>query len=106
MADKTPLEYVSDVTELNEIHEFLQDPAVDEAMGIIVKLYSVNGHIDPSKVPALIIKLQAYAAQCALKAKYYMVFDKDAKKKNIYFTLEDALNNVVAALKYSAKYGT
>jgi hypothetical protein len=103
---KTPLEYVSQVTELNEMSDFMQDPVVDEAMGIVVKLYSVNGHVDPGKVPALIIKLQAYAAHCALKSKYYTVFKKDSQRKNVYYTLEDALDKIVAALKYSARYGT
>ena len=106
MENKTPLEYVSQVTELNEMREFLNDPIVDDAMDILVKLYMKEGHVPPAKIPELIVKLQSYAGACALKAKYYMQWEKDTKKKNTYFTLEDALDKIVAALKISARYGS
>lgn len=105
METKPTLEYVSEVTELYEMCEFLQDPVVDKSMDLIVKLYVKEGSVPPATVPNLIVKLQAYAAHCALKAKYYMVFEKDMKKKNVYFTLEDALDKIVQALKYTAKFG-
>jgi RecJ-like exonuclease len=100
------LEYVSQITELNEMCDFLNDPVVDKSMEIIVKLYMKDGSVDPTAVPKLVIKLQAYAAHCALQAKYYTVFKKDMQRKNVYYTLEDALDKVVQALKYTVRFGS
>lgn len=105
---KTPLEWISQITELNDIHEFMQDPAVDQAMGYLIKIYMKEGLVPPAKVPQLIVELQALAGICALKAKYFTVFEKggeNSKRKNVYYTIENALDNLVNSLKYSARFG-
>lgn len=106
--EKTILEYVSDVTELAKISAFMEDPVVDEAMGYVVKL-SVKNSVPGQAVAPLVVKLEALAGQCALKAKYYMVWSKTEKdagpKKNTYLTLEDALHNLANAIKHFNKTG-
>lgn len=102
----SPLEYVSRVTELNDLCDFLQDSVIDETMDLIVKLYVKDGYVPPDKVPGIIVKLQSVSAQCALKAKYYMIIEKDSSKKNIYFTLREILDKIVDSLKYVARYGS
>jgi hypothetical protein len=103
--DYTTLDWVSMVTEINDVHEFMQDEVVDEAMALIVKLCVKSGSVPPNVAAKLVVHMQALAAQCAIKAKYYTVLNKDSQKKNIYYTLEDALNNLVNAIKYSLRMG-
>lgn len=106
--DKTLLDYVSEVTELNEISKFMNDPVVDEAMGFVVKL-SVKNSVPFQSVAPLVVKLEALAGQCALKAKYYMVWAKTepnaGPKKNTYLTLEESLHNLANAIKHFNKTG-
>jgi hypothetical protein len=106
--DKTVLEYVSTVRELMEMAAYVNDPIVDEAMDTVVKLSVKGDKLPAGAVAPLIVRLQAMAGQCAMKAKYYTVFEKgpeSSKKKNVYYTLEEALDKIVQALKYTAKNG-
>lgn len=104
------VEYVSQVREIMEISEYMQDPILDEALGYVVKLSvkSTKEVIPPGAVSNLVIKLQSIAGQCAVKAKYYTVFEKGpeaSKRKNVYYTVEESLDKIVNALKYGAKNG-
>lgn len=105
--DKHPLEYVSSITELNEIHEFMQDDKVDRAMDYVVKLM-MKPDVPAAKAPQLVTELQAMATYFAIQSKFYSVFRKGpefSKKKNVYYTLAENMNHLVNALKYSAKNG-
>jgi len=87
--------------------EFMNDPDLDYALDLIIKLIA-KPDVPATKAPDLIVKMQALSAKFALMARYYTTFEKggeNAKKKNVYFTAEDAINKIVDALKYSARYG-
>lgn len=99
---------VSKITELNDIIDFMNDPVIDEAMHIVVKL-SVKEQVPPATIAPLITKIQALAVQCSLKGKFYMVFEKGgdaAKRKGTYLTMAKGLDDLTQALKYQAKTGT
>ncbi len=106
MDKKTLLEDVSNIVELNDIYTFMNDPVVDEALDLVVRL-SVKENVPPNVVPPLILKVKALSAQCAIKAKYYTVFEKagpdNSKKKNVYYTLHESLDAIANALKFVAK---
>lgn len=99
---------VSEITELNDLHEFLQDEKLDRAMNLVVQL-SVKNHVSPEKARALVVELQALSAIFAMKAVSYKTFRRDKAgtennfKKDVYYSLRDAIDRVVDALKYSAK---
>jgi hypothetical protein len=103
------LEYINQVTEFNDIHEFMNDPELDEAMGIIVKIM-MKPDIPAVQAVALIGKLQAMSAKFGILATYYTTVAKgptgsiNHTKKNIYYTTKDSLDKVVDALKYVARY--
>jgi hypothetical protein len=56
----------------------------------------------PIEVVALeIVKLQAIAAKCAMRATYMANVDKsDRPRKNMYFTASAEIDKIVSALKY------
>jgi hypothetical protein len=107
MIDKPIIEVISELTEFNDIKEFMNDKDLDYALDLIIKLIA-KPDVPSTKAPDLIVKMQALSAKFALMARYYTTFEKggeNAKKKNVYFTAEDAINKIVDALKYSARYG-
>jgi hypothetical protein len=55
---ESTLDYINQVTEFNDIHEFMQDADLDEAMAIIVKIM-MKPDIPSVQAVALIGKLQA-----------------------------------------------
>jgi hypothetical protein len=107
--DEDISQQINDITEFNDISEFLQDSDVDEAMEIIIRLIAKPNV--PHKVAApLIVKLQALSAKFSLMAKYHMLYTPTvkedrtkSKKKNTYLDLSDSLEKLANALKYLAR---
>lgn len=103
----TPMELISQVTELNDLSEFMQDPELDRAMHLMVRLYNEKGKMNPSQAAALIVELQALASEFAFKATFYMGIGKkgqaETHKKNVYMTAKEAINRLVDSLKYVSK---
>lgn len=105
MIDKSVIEVISELTEFNDMKEFMNDKDLDYALDLIIKLIA-KPDVPAAKAPELIIKIQALASKFAMLSRYYTTFEKggdNSKKKNVYYTAEEALNNLVAALKYSMK---
>lgn len=108
MSEKSVLEYVSEVSEFNHISGLVQDETLDKALGYVVRL-CMRPDIPPAQAVQLIIQLQAYGAYFKTKANYYTNVDKGKvgteqnQKKNIYFTMSENMDNIVAALKYTLR---
>ena len=86
----------------------LNDSDLDQALDLIIKLIS-KPDVPSATAPALIVKLQAISAKLSVLARYYTTFEKGgdaSKKKNTYYTAADAIDKLVDALKYSARYGS
>jgi hypothetical protein len=99
------LEKISEVTEFNDIKEFMNDQELDAALEAIIKIIA-KPDIPPAAASILIIKLQAISAKLAVLARYYTTLEKGevaSKKKNVYYTVSDSLDKLVAALKYGTK---
>lgn len=107
LTDKPMIDIISEITEFNDMKEFMGDPDLDYALDLIIKLIA-KPDVPSSKAPDLIIKMQALSAKFAMLSRFYTTFEKggeNAKKKNVYYTAEEAINRLVDALKYSARYG-
>jgi hypothetical protein len=109
MADDDVLALVSKIVEFNEISDFMQDDELDKAMATVVKLIVRAGEVPPQKIPPLIVELQALSTKFAILASYYANMGKsgvrEVQKKNMYYTLKEALPLLVNALKYQSKTG-
>jgi hypothetical protein len=107
MTEKATIDLISELTEFNDLKEFMNDKDLDFALDLIIKLIT-KPDVPSSKAPDLIVKMQALSAKFAVLSRYYTTFEKggdNAKKKNVYYTAEEAINRLVDALKYSARYG-
>jgi hypothetical protein len=99
------LEQINNITEFNDIRDFMNDPDIDAALEAIVKII-VKPEIPPTATSVMIIKLQALSAKFSILARYYTTMEKGeiaSKKKNVYYTVSDSIDKLVAALKYGVK---
>jgi hypothetical protein len=100
-------EQISEITEFNELSKYMNDPDLDEALSLVIKLI-IKPDVPSAKAPELIVRLQALSAKFTMQKRYYMTFEKgtDASiKKNTYASISDAIDKVVDSLKYIARYG-
>ena len=107
MSNENTINLISGITEFNDLSEFMQDKDLDIALDLIIKLIS-KPDVPSTTAPGLIVKLQAISAKLAIQARYYTTFEKggdNSKKKNTYYTAAEAIDKLVDALKYSARYG-
>jgi len=106
---ESTLEFISQVTEFNDLHEYMKDPELDEALALIVKIM-MKPDIPSVQAVALIGKLQAMSAKFAILATYYTTIAKGPSgsvnntKKNVYYTMKESIDKIVDALKYLARY--
>ena len=101
------IDQISELTEFNDLSEFMQDKDLDIALDLIIKLIS-KPDVPSTAAPSLIVKLQAISAKFSVLARYYTTFEKggeNSKKKNTYYTVSEAIDKLVDSLKYSARYG-
>jgi hypothetical protein len=111
MNDNNTLELISQITEFNDLHLFMQDDQLDKALAIIVKLL-MNPDVPASKAPLLIIELQAMSTKFAMLASVYSTIAKDKagtennNKKNIYYSAKESIDKLVDALKYVVRYNS
>lgn len=107
---ESPLTLVSEITEFNDLSEFMQDEQLDRALDIVVKLM-VRKDVPTAKAIPLIIELQALSTKFAVMGKVYETIkagpakSEAAHKKNLYKNMNAALDKLVDALKYIPKQG-
>lgn len=111
MENKNTLELISEITEFNDLHEFMKDEHLDKVLSIVVKLL-MNPDVPAAKAPQLIIELQAMSTKFSVLASIYSTIMKDKagtdnnNKKNVYYSVKEALDKLVDALKYVVRYNS
>ncbi len=89
--------------EFVEIAEFVDDETFTDALAKVVKIIT-NPDIPPPAAVKLIVLLQAYSAKFSMLASYYANVKKENRaKKNLYFSMAKALDDLVSSLKYMVK---
>ncbi len=107
MTPEEILELVTKITEINDTSAFMNDENLDLALAYVVKL-AVNPDIPYATAMRLIVQLQALSNIFSIKRRALMTISDDrsaesSKRKNVYSTVADDLDKLVAALKYYAK---
>jgi hypothetical protein len=106
---ETTLDYINQITEFNDVHEFMNDADLDEALALIVKIM-MKPDIPSSQAVVLISKLQAMSAKFGVLATWYTTVEKGPSgsinntKKHVYYTMKDSIDKLVDSLKYVARY--
>lgn len=100
---ETTVEILNKISQFNDISEYMQDEQLTETLVIISKLIA-NPDIPPAKLTVTITRLQAMSAKFAMLASWYSHVKKDDRaKKNIYYSIKEATDRLVDALKYSVR---
>jgi len=103
------IDLINQISEFSDIHEFIKDNELDEAMAAIVKIIS-KPDIPPTQAVTLIAKLQAISAKFSILASWYSTAAKGPTgspnniKKNIYYSAKESLDKMVDSLKYIVRY--
>ena len=109
--DKNTLQLISDITEFNDLHEYMKDEHLDKALAIVVKIL-MNPEVPSAKAPMLIMELQAMSTKFAVMASVYSTIAKDKagtinnNKKNVYYSVKESIDKLVDALKYVVRYNS
>ena len=111
MSDLNTLELISQITEFNDLHGYMNDEHLDKSLAIVVKLL-MNPDVPSARAPILIIELQAMSTKFAMMASVYSTIAKDKagtennNKKNIYYSAKESIDKLVDALKYVVRYSS
>ena len=111
MTELNTLELISQITEFNDLHSYMNDVHLDKSLAIVVKLL-MNPDVPSAKAPILIIELQAMSTKFAMMASVYSTIAKDKagtennNKKNIYYSAKESIDKLVDALKYVVRYNS
>lgn len=99
---------VSEITEFNDMSEFLQDTDIDTVMNTVIKIIA-KPNLPAQAAIKIIVELQAISCKFNLMADSYMYVSKpktgtpEQRKKAIYKATADHLDDLVAAIKYVLK---
>lgn len=103
--EKTVLELISEVDEFAGMHELFKDSDLDIALSRIVRLVA-NPDLNPISAAQAITKLQALASKFRVQAAWLKNVEKpkpgttEYHRKNMLYSVIEALENLVASLKY------
>ena len=101
--EETQKTTIDAINGLAEIADYMNDEELTTALTFIAKVI-LKPDIPMNVVTVEIVRLQAIAAKMSFKATWMANVDKgDRAKKNIYFTAASAINDLVAALKYTTR---
>ena len=95
---------ISQISELDEIAQYVGDEQLTEALEVLVKLI-LKPDIPPQVAVYEIVRLQAIAAKLKMRGVWMANVDKTGNRaiKNLYYAAADELDKLVSALKFSVK---
>lgn len=102
---KTPLEYLSEVQDLVDLNDFIQDEDFGEALGLALKCI-VKPDLPPAVAREALVQMEAYSFKFRMMGQVFMTIKKapagkpENMKKNVYFSVSEACHELAAALKY------
>lgn len=106
--EKTVLELISEVDEFLEMHKEFNDGDLDIALSKIVRII-MNPDINPAVATTAIIHLQGLSSKFYIQASYMKNVSKpkpgtqEYQKKNMFYAMNEALNQLINALKYAVR---
>lgn len=97
------MDLLEEIQEINAVSKFMEDENIDQVLAQCVKIVA-KPDIPPQVASVLIVKMSAMCMLFRVKAKNYMILEKDApnasQKKNFYMTVSDSLQELINSLKY------
>lgn len=104
----TSLEHISNIQDLVDLHDFMGDRDLAEAMELAVKCIA-KPDPSPATTRAVLLKMQGYAFKFRMQAATYTYIHKgrtgepENVKKNVYFAASEQCHELAQTLKYLLK---
>lgn len=108
MADKHPLEYLSEAQDLMDLNDFMKDDDFGNALDLALKCI-VKPVIPHAEARRALVLMQAYAFKFKMQGQVYMTIKKGAAgsgenhKKNVYYSMSEQCHELAQTLKYVCK---
>ena len=108
MAIESPLQYISKIQDLVDLHDFMDNEEFTEAMDLALKCIA-DPNIPVATARAALIKMQAFAFQFRMQAAVYTYLKKGSAgteantRKNVYFAVSEQCHELAQTLKYFVK---
>lgn len=105
---KHPLEYLSEVQDMIDLHEYLGEDSVAEAIDLALKCIA-KPNVPPAEARKALILFQAFALKFEMQGYVYMQIRPgktgsiENAKKNVYFKLSKQCHEMAQTLKYLSK---
>lgn len=102
------LEYISNLQDLVDLHEFMDSPELTQAMELAVKCIA-KPDMPPVVARTALLQMQGLAFQFRMQAATYTYIHTGKTgtpeniKKNIYFAASEQCHNMAQTLKYLLK---
>lgn len=102
------LEHLSKLQDLIDLHEFMKDADLAEAMNLAIKCIA-KPDMPPSVARTALLKMQGFAFQFRMQAATYTYIHtgkagtEENKKKNVYFAASEQCHEMAQTLKYLVK---
>lgn len=106
--DDNPVVMVNELNNVwaEEATDYMEDDDFGKVLDLVYRIIN-EGNVDITKVPLMLVRLEAYAVKFRMRYVAYMSFKKGTDeanmKKNHYKELYTGLDRLVDALKYLAK---
>lgn len=103
-----PLEHLSNIQDLMDLSDFMDNPELTEAMELAVKCIA-KPDMPPVVARKALLKMQGFAFQFRMQAATFTYIHKgkagtdENVKKNIYFAASEQCHELAQTLKYIAK---
>lgn len=103
-----PLEYLSNIQDLVDLHDFMQDEELAGAMDLAIKCIA-KPEMPPSVARAALLKMQGLAFRFRMQAATYTYIHKGKSgtdenvKKNVYYSASEQCHELAQTLKYLVK---
>lgn len=102
------LEYISNIQDLMDLNDFMEDEQFGEALDLAVKCIA-KPDLPPAAAKKALVQMQAWAFVFRMKGQTYMTIKKgksgseENHKKNVYFSVSEQCRDLATALKYLAR---
>lgn len=105
-----PLEYLSEIQDLLDLSEFMDDKDFDEAMDLALKCIA-KPDMPPAAAKRVVTLMESYAFKFKMMGQVFMTIKQgkagteENKKKNVYFAMSERCHDLSLALRYLAREG-
>lgn len=106
--EQHPLKYLSEIQDLMDLSDFMDDPEFTHALELALKCIA-KPDLPPANARLVLVQMEAYAFKFKMMGQVYMTIKQgkagteENKKKNVYFAISERCHDLATVMKYIVK---